>query len=127
MSGRYLLRRIGVASAFRVGAVLGGVLSGIVLVPLGLLMALGVVNADDSSVVAAGAAFGLAVMFCGPLVYAVVYGLLMALNALVYNLIARLTGGLEVHLVSSWTRGNESPLPTVEQILGEAEGSGSTW
>lgn len=98
MTGTYVLRRIGVGSAFKVGAVLGGVLSALVLVPLGLLMAIGVVHGGDSSAVAGGAFMGLLTMVCGPLFYAFIYGLLTAISALVYNIAAGMTGGLEVEL-----------------------------
>ena len=101
MTGTYLLKRIGIGSAFKIGAVLGFVLSAIVLLPLGLLMALGVVNADDSSVAVAGATFGVVTMLCGPLVYAFIYGVLAALNAAIFNIIARVAGGLEIRLERS--------------------------
>ena len=101
MNGKYTLKHIGVGSAFKMGAAVGGILSAIILVPLGLLTAIGVVGSDDTSLIAAGATMGQLTMFCGPVVYALIYGVLTALNALVFNVIARIVGGLEIHLERS--------------------------
>ena len=98
MSGTVRIRHIGVGSSFKVGAVLGGILSAIVMVPMGLLMAVGVVSGSDSSVAADGVFVGLLMMVCGPLIYAFIYGLGMAISALIYNLVAGIMGGLEVEL-----------------------------
>ena len=115
MYGNFLIKRVGVGSAFKIGAALGGILSAIVLVPLGLLMAFGVVNADEQSVMAGGMLFGFVTMICGPLIYALIYGILAAVNALIYNALAGLTGGLLVYLERPWHESNRSPV-TPEQL-----------
>lgn len=97
---KYVLRHIGVGSAFKVGFVLGALLSALVLLPLGLLMALGVLGGEGrmSDLVAVSAASGLLTIFCGPLIYGVLYGFGAALSALVYNIVSGVVGGLELHL-----------------------------
>ncbi len=100
MTGTYSLKRIGIGSAFKVGFVVGVVLSALVLVPFGLLALLGVVGGAGKggagSALALGAAGGMMVVM--PLVYGLIYGVIAALSALVYNVVARVVGGLEVDL-----------------------------
>ena len=102
MSGTYRLSRIGVGSAFKVGFIVGLALSALILVPFGLLALLGVVGGlDEGSMgdaLALGAVSGVLTMVCGPLVYGLIYGVMSAFSALVYNMVARVVGGLEVDL-----------------------------
>ncbi len=106
MTGTYLLRRIGVGSAFKVGAVLGVVLSAILLVPLGLLFLLGGIGGPSEqglgTAFALGTVPGVLTMICGPLLYGLIYGIVAALFALVYNVIASVAGGVEVTLEAVW-------------------------
>ncbi len=97
---KYVLKRIGIGSAFKVGFVLGTLLSAIVLLPFGLLMALGILGNEGrmTELLAASAVSGVITMFCGPLIYGVLYGLGAALSALVYNIVSGVVGGLELHL-----------------------------
>ncbi len=118
MYGTFLIRRIGVGAAFKIGAVLGGVMSAVVLFPMGLLMALGVISSDDSAAIAGGAVMGLATVVCGPLVYAFIYGLMSAFSAFIYNIIAGLTGGPEIYLERP-ELSNPSLRVTAEHILGK--------
>lgn len=97
---KYVLKHIGIGSAFKVGFVLGALLSALVLLPLGLLMALGVLGSEGrmSDLVAVSAASSLFTMFCGPLIYGVVYGIGAALSVLIYNIVSGIVGGLELQL-----------------------------
>ncbi len=131
MNGKYTLKHIGVGSAFKMGAAVGGILSAIILVPLGLLTAIGVVGSDDTSLMAAGATMGLLTMFCGPVVYALIYGLSAALSALTYNAVAKLAGGVEFRLEPVRPRPprvvvNERPYPDVEDAPPAGEGEGTS-
>ncbi len=97
---KYVLKRIGIGSAFKVGFVLGALLSAIVLLPFGFLMALGILGSEGrmTELLAASAVSGVITMFCGPLIYGFLYGLGAALSALIYNIVAGVIGGLELTL-----------------------------
>ncbi len=122
MTGTYALKRIGVGSAFRVGFIVGLALSALFLVPFGLLTVLGVVGGAGKggaeSVLALGAAGGMMVFM--PLVYGFVYGVISALSALVYNVVARVVGGLEVTLEAAWKPAPFDPEAAKRRILGDA-------
>lgn len=97
---RYILKRIGIGSAFKVGFIVGVMLSALVFLPLGLLMASGVLGGEGrmTDLAATSAVSSVLIMFCGPIVYGIVYGIGAALSALVYNIVSGIVGGLELQL-----------------------------
>lgn len=100
------IRRVGIGSAFKVGAVMYGllwvVLGGLLLL-LQLLIGgiLGASADEGAQIFGAMAGIGLIGYIVGILVYALIGGIFSALTALVYNLVAGLVGGIEVELVSA--------------------------
>ena len=122
MSGTYRLSRVGVGSAFKVGFIVGLALSALILVPFGLLTALGVVGGAGKggagSALALGAAGGMMVVM--PLVYGFVYGVVSALSALVYNVVARVVGGLEMTLEGAWKPAPFDREAAMRMIMGDA-------
>jgi len=112
MGTKLVLRRVGVFSSLKIGCVLGGVLFAIigcfVLLLPGLLggggafiAALSEETGVDPGTLGAGIGvlgFIVIAYVVGVLVYSVMTGLVMALYALLYNIVARMAGGLEIEL-----------------------------
>lgn len=112
MGTRLVLRRVGVLSSLKVGCVLGGLLFAVIgcfilLLPglIGgggtLVAALTKETGINPETLGAGVGvFGiLAVTYVvGVLAYSVITGISLALYALIYNIVAKLAGGLEVEL-----------------------------
>jgi hypothetical protein len=118
------VKKIDIGSAFRVGALLTGIFSLILFIPftlcqLSLLPALlsdvnisgrggGADSAFFSGISGLGAIGGL---LCGVVIYTVIGGIFAAAYALVYNLVARQFGGLQVQL-----DGLEQAMPAPEPL-----------
>jgi hypothetical protein len=104
------IRRVGIGSAFKVSAVLTALFWAIfgllfLLFPTLLVGQLttgstsGFSSSQDFADVAGGSL--ILVYFCGIAIYAVIGGLIGALYAFLYNLVAGWVGGLEVELSSA--------------------------
>jgi hypothetical protein len=103
----YTLRRVAVGSAFKVMAVLSGLIFAVVgffAVFLPGIFGFGIwsLMADHPRRFPFGAGLGILgsilLYFLGIIVYAVIGGVVGAIYAAVYNLVAGITGGLEVEL-----------------------------
>lgn len=103
------IKRIGVGSAFRIGALVSALFSFIVLGLFGLLQIslwtslVGLFDANGQPLPQDAGFFGLAgtagfllLFVCGVVFYAIVGGLSSAILALIYNFVARQFGGLEL-------------------------------
>ena len=107
---RRTLRRVGVGSAFKVMAVLSGLIwliFGLIFVILGLCGIFGSAgalsrNTDTGNVGAGMMAFSgvtlILIYVAGAIFYTIAGGIIGALYALLYNATSRLTGGLEVDI-----------------------------
>jgi hypothetical protein len=106
------LRKIDVGSAFRIGALVTGLLSLVLLMPL-LLCQLSIIPAmtttsssfgssnlsNDLPFVQGMGIAGILIFFvCGVLIYAVLGGIGGAIYALAYNFVARQFGGLQIEV-----------------------------
>jgi hypothetical protein len=105
--GVITIRRIGVGSAFRVGALLSALLSLIVGLPIALMQGLFVttivssagLNARDVLPLFGGSTLGIVCFWVGSVVAAGLFGgVFAAISALLYNWVAGWIGGLEVEL-----------------------------
>jgi hypothetical protein len=128
----FTIRRIGIASAFRVGLVGGAVmaaitgllfilLQGLFLSFIGSLLELAMLDSTSGSVGMSGsgdfggvlAAFSLAtacIFYVVMIVFSAVFGGISgALIAFVYNLTARWIGGLEIEMTGSLEKAKRSP------------------
>jgi hypothetical protein len=128
----FTIRRIGIASAFRVGLVGGAVmaaitgllfilLQGLFLSFIGSLLELAMLDSAPGSVGMSGsgdfggvlAAFSLAtacIFYVVMIVFSAVFGGISgALIAFVYNLTARWIGGLEIEMTGSLEKAKRSP------------------
>jgi hypothetical protein len=92
------VRRIGPGSAFKVGLALYGLVGLIVGLIFGLVSLLGgnLVPPDQAGVFRMF--FGVGAIIIFPLCYGIGGGIVAAISAVVYNLIARSVGGLEVDI-----------------------------
>lgn len=99
-----VIRRIGVLSAAKIGSVIGafaGVLAGVMFYLLGALGGLASAAGEgqseaDAAVTAFMAGMGLLSIVILPVVYAIFGFIGGAIQALLFNLAARVMGGLEV-------------------------------
>jgi len=98
------LKRIGLGSAFKVGAVLSGLLFAIVGLPLVLIGTAGplgqMLSAQTGGMFSGGIGlvFGLVLYILGIFIYAIVGGIGFFIDALIYNIVASIAGGLEIEL-----------------------------
>ncbi len=101
-----VLRRIGPGSALKVGAVLHAIIGLIVGLFASILALVGsplVNSATRCPLLGAhcpllGRGVGVAAIIIFPIVYAIVGGIVSALSALIYNLVAGWVGGIEVDI-----------------------------
>lgn len=104
----YTIKRVNVGSAFRVGAVSMALVWGIfglllvlwmVMIGEGIDSTIVIVNGTETDTFSDGAtSAGIFMYLCGLPVYAIIGGFAGAIYALVYNLVARWVGGLELEL-----------------------------
>lgn len=92
-----VVKRIGPASAFKVGLVLYGLLGLIAGVFCSLIALAGISFAPHERIPFAGAMGLFAVILC-PIVYGIIGGIAAVIGALIYNLAAGWVGGLEVEI-----------------------------
>jgi len=111
VTARHIIRRVGVVSSMKLGCAVGGLLFAVfgcftLLLP-GLLgggsLFMGAFEETGMSPDAFGAGAGMLVFLVvlyvlGVAFYAVFTGLVMALYAFFYNVVARMVGGVEVEL-----------------------------
>ncbi|HUK32239.1 MAG TPA: hypothetical protein VLV89_14070 [Candidatus Acidoferrum sp.] len=97
------LKRIEPGSAFKVGLVVYGILGLIAGACISLISLVGGVASGLNSGGFMGAIFGVAAIVLFPIFYGVIGGVVGALSAVVYNLAAGWTGGLQVVLVQNPT------------------------
>jgi hypothetical protein len=91
-----VVKRIGPASAFKVGLAVYAFVGLIAGVFCGIMALAGIPLAVHSHMPFRGALLGLfAVIFC-PILYGIIGGVATVISALIYNLAARWVGGLEV-------------------------------
>lgn len=93
-----VVKRIGPGSAFKVGVVLYGILGLIIgfLVSLFALVSSSFVSKAYGASI--GAIFGIGAILIFPIFYGILGGVMAAIGAFLYNLAARLIGGLEVDI-----------------------------
>jgi heme/copper-type cytochrome/quinol oxidase subunit 2 len=96
-----VVKRIGPGSAFKVGLVLYGLLGLLIGACITLLSLVGAgfmrsQNAPAPAIV--GMIFGTLAIVIAPIFYGVIGGVVAALSAVLYNLAAKIIGGLEVDL-----------------------------
>lgn len=105
MKEKLVIRSVGVGSAFKVGFVLGLALSLILVIPFILAFLLGSPGGPILGPRAMGlprrGAPEIVLLFCMPFGYALAYGIVLALSALVYNIVAATVGGLELSVEST--------------------------
>lgn len=96
----WAIRSVSVGSAFKVGFVVGVVLTLLFVLPVTLAMLFGARSIGPMGYRRLGmpalAANELVVLLCIPFLYALGYGIVAALLAVIYNVVAALVGGLEV-------------------------------
>jgi hypothetical protein len=92
------IKRIGPGSAFKVGLALYGLVGLIVGLIFGLISMLGGGFALPAQAGMFGMFFGVWAIIIFPLGYGIGGGIVAAISAVVYNLIARWVGGLEVDI-----------------------------
>jgi hypothetical protein len=97
------VKRIGPGSAFRIGVVtyaIMGLLLGIfvafISMAAGTLGSLGQSAAPGAKLFGFGMGFGAIIFF--PICYGIIGGIFAAIGAVIYNLVARWVGGLEVDI-----------------------------
>ncbi len=92
------VKRIGPGSAFKVGLAIYGLVGLIVGLIFGLISMLGGSLALPVQAGMFGVFFGVGAIIIWPLCYGIGGGIVAAISAVVYNLIARWVGGLEVDI-----------------------------
>jgi hypothetical protein len=92
------VKRIGPGSAFKVGLALYGVVGLIVGLIFGLISMLGGTLALPAQAGMFGVFFGVGAIIIWPLCYGIGGGIVAAISAAFYNLIAGWVGGLEVDI-----------------------------
>jgi len=98
------LKRIGLGSAFKVGAVLSGLLFAIIGLPLVLIGTSGplaqMLSTQTGGMFSGGVglALGFVLYILGIFIYAIVGGIGFLIDALIYNIVASIAGGLEIEL-----------------------------
>ena len=97
------LKRVGPGSAFKVGLVLYGILGLVIGVCMAFfsMMVSAVSSLAPSAALhtrALGFGFGLGAIIVVPILYGVLGGVLGAIGAVIYNLVAGWVGGLEVDI-----------------------------
>lgn len=100
MQQKLVIRSIGVGSAFKVGFVIGLALSLIVIIPAALAFFLSNPRVLEFGPRAMrfprGGVVEIVLLLCMPFGYGIAYGVVTALSAIVYNVVAAIVGGLEV-------------------------------
>jgi hypothetical protein len=92
------VKRIGPGSAFKVGLALYGFLGLIFGVIFGLVSMLGGAVAAPAQAGVFRMFFGVGAIIALPLIYGIFGGIIAAITAAVYNLVAGVVGGLEVDI-----------------------------
>jgi hypothetical protein len=92
------VKRIGPGSAFKVGLALYGLLGLIFGLIFGLISMLGGALAPPAQAGAFRMFFGVGAIIILPLVYGIFGGIMAAISAALYNLVAGWVGGLEVDI-----------------------------
>jgi len=98
------VRRIGLGSAFKVGAVLSGLIFAVVGLPLvligtsSMLTQLLASETGGSFSGGIGIVAALVIYILGIFLYAIVGGIGFLIDALIYNIVASIVGGLEIEL-----------------------------
>lgn len=92
-----IVKRIGPASAFKVGLVAYGILGLIVGIFCSLIALAGASLIPQARMPFHGAV-GLAALIVCPIVYGIIGGIAAAIGALIYNLACSWVGGLEVEI-----------------------------
>jgi hypothetical protein len=91
------LNRIGPGSAFKLGAIVYAILGLIIGIPFAFIgMIAGSMASTRSLFPGAGLGFGAILFF--PIFYGIIGGVVGALGAVIYNLVAGWVGGLEVDI-----------------------------
>jgi hypothetical protein len=92
------VKRIGPGSAFKVGLAIYGLVGLIVGLFFGLVSMLGGTLAHPAQAGMFGMFFGIGAIIIWPLCYGIGGGIVAAISAAFYNLVARWVGGLEVDI-----------------------------
>ncbi|NLD36810.1 MAG: hypothetical protein GX654_08075 [Desulfatiglans sp.] len=91
------IKKIGVVQTAKFAAIMYFIFSAIIMIPIGLItMVTG--PAKDSFPGLFGGLFGGIFMIIMPIIYAVLGFIFVAIACLIYNLIARFAGGIEIEL-----------------------------
>lgn len=91
------IKRLGVVQTAKVAAVMYFIFSAVIMIPIGLITML-TGPAKDSFPGLFGGLFGGIFMIIMPIIYAVLGFIFVAIACLIYNLIARFMGGIEIEL-----------------------------
>jgi hypothetical protein len=98
------VKKIGLGSAFRVGAVLGGLIFAIVGLPVVLIVTSSMLGqlletqTGGSFSGGIGLVAGLVIYIIGIFLYAIISGIGFLIDALIYNIVASIVGGIEIEL-----------------------------
>jgi hypothetical protein len=93
------IRSIGVGSAFKLFAVLYGMLGLLIGAVISLISVLGFMGGSAAGMEGAGALlFGTAAIVVAPILYGIIGACAGVVMSLIYNLAAKFTGGLEIDL-----------------------------
>lgn len=71
--------------------------------------------------------FGGVFMLAVPLIYAVAGGIIVMLMSAFYNLVSKMTGGIELEIENAKTVNTETPDTTVLDNLNKDRPKGKTW
>lgn len=93
-----VVKRIGPGSAFKVGLVVYAFLGLIVGALVSLIALVGASFAREAQIPFAGVLFGVGAVIVFPILYGILGGVMAAIGALIYNLAARVVGGLEIDI-----------------------------
>jgi hypothetical protein len=93
------IKRVGVLQTAKFAAVLYFIFSAIIMIPIGIITML-TGPAKDSFPGIFGGLFGGMFMIIMPIIYAVLGFIFVAIVCLIYNLIARFVGGIEIEFES---------------------------
>jgi len=96
------IQRIGVWSLSKLYAVIGaivGLIAGIFIAVIGMIISSAVSSTAGTSAVVPFAGFGIFSIILLPIIYGVLGLISGAVGAVVYNLVAKMIGGMEVEIV----------------------------